>query len=647
MDDELDLLDVRRVVRDPRADAGEVAGGRVALHVDVEQHAAADGVRGAGGGLHHRDEDAEHQQRDEHAGHRGEARDRVAPDRAQRLLDEEPGPHRQASSTSSNGSFGIALALAAHQRAELGMWDSAARSPAVHRVGLVAHDPAALELDHAAAHAVDHVRVVRGDQHGRAGAVDPVQQLHDPDRGLGIEVAGRLVGEQQRRVVDERARHRDALLLAAGELVGVVVQLRRQAREAQDVGHLRADLLARAAGHLQRVGDVVVDRAVGQELEVLEDHAQVAPVVGHLLVLDLAEIAPGDHDAPARRLVLLEQQAHDRRLARAGLADDEDELAAGDRERRVLQADVPGLVGLGDAAELDDAVRVRVSVRGQSKVFALDLGRSHHRTRYWPKLAIPASCKGTCTRLCSVLSNGQDHLGDPRQRAPTAPHLHPRHPRRDRARRLRRRRAHRAPRGERDGPLSGASRLQGRREVRRLPQGQRDGRADGRDAQRLHLARPGRVPHHLPRRDGRGGHRPADRLRRAPEDRPGGARSRARRGDPGDPALQGPAGGRGRGARRPGRLRRPPARAHRARARGAPARPSPATRSSASASAAGRDRAARRSSSATSSTPTARRPSCSRASPRCPRPSPYEPAPGVRARPASSPSATPTSRTCG
>ena len=75
---------------------------------------------------------------------------------------------------------------------------------------------------------------------------------------LGVEVAGRLVGQQQRRVVDERARDRDALLLAAGELVGEVVQLRGEAGEAQDVRHLGADLVARAAGDLQRVRDVVV-----------------------------------------------------------------------------------------------------------------------------------------------------------------------------------------------------------------------------------------------------------------------------------------------------------------------------------------------------------------------------------------------------
>ena len=109
------------------------------------------------------------------------------------------------------------------------------------------------------------------DEHGRAGAVDPVEQLHDPDRGLGVEVPGRLVGQEQRRVVDERARDRDALLLAAGELVGIVVDLRLEADEAEDLGDLAADLAAAGADHLQRVGDVVVDVAVRKQLEVLED----------------------------------------------------------------------------------------------------------------------------------------------------------------------------------------------------------------------------------------------------------------------------------------------------------------------------------------------------------------------------------------
>ena len=137
------------------------------------------------------------------------------------------------------------------------------------------------------------------------------------------------------------------------------------------------------------------------------------------------------------------------------------------------------------------------------------------------------------------------------------------------------------------------------------------------------------------------------RLRRPPADRRGGARPRARRGDPGDqPRLRPALDGR-RVPDRQGRLRRSPARAHGARPGGEPAQPSRARGSSRSASAAGRARAAARSWRATSTTcPTSR--SCrsaSRASPRC-----RSPRPTCRRRRSrrrrSSRSATPTSRTC-
>ncbi len=91
-------------------------------------------------------------------------------------------------------------------------------------------------------------------------------------------------------------------------------------------------------------------------------------------------------------------------------------------------------------------------------------------------------------------------------------------------------------------------------------------------AERLHEPRPRRVPHHRARRVGDARDGPADRLRRAPEARPAGARPGARRRHPGDPALQGPAGRRRRRADRARRVRRPSARPHRPRARGAPAR---------------------------------------------------------------------------
>ena len=79
--------------------------------------------------------------------------------------------------------------------------------------------PPVIERDRPAADAADQLAIVGRDQHGRAPRVDFAQQIHDVEREIGIEVARRLVGKNQHRVVHQRARDRDALLLAARQLL--------------------------------------------------------------------------------------------------------------------------------------------------------------------------------------------------------------------------------------------------------------------------------------------------------------------------------------------------------------------------------------------------------------------------------------------
>ena len=71
------------------------------------------------------------------------------------------------------------------------------------------------------------VDVVR-DQHQRRAvlAIQREQQIADRRAGALVEIAGRLVGEQELGLVHERARERDALLLAAGKLVRIVMPAR-------------------------------------------------------------------------------------------------------------------------------------------------------------------------------------------------------------------------------------------------------------------------------------------------------------------------------------------------------------------------------------------------------------------------------------
>ena len=92
------------------------------------------------------------------------------------------------------------------------------------RPGLLGADPPVADVDDAVG---DRGRagVVADDDRGRAlGAGELADQLVDDGCVLRVELAGRLVGEQEPRAVGERGAERDPLLLAAGELVRVGVE---------------------------------------------------------------------------------------------------------------------------------------------------------------------------------------------------------------------------------------------------------------------------------------------------------------------------------------------------------------------------------------------------------------------------------------
>ena len=103
-------------------------------------------------------------------------------------------------------------------------------------------------------------------------AVQLAEHLHDLLAGRAVEVAGGLVGQEDRGLVDQRAGDGDALALAARQLVGPVVHAVAQADPAAAPrwrGSRRS--LRRDAGVDQRQLDVVERRGAGQQVERLED----------------------------------------------------------------------------------------------------------------------------------------------------------------------------------------------------------------------------------------------------------------------------------------------------------------------------------------------------------------------------------------
>src|SRR5213594_3226113 len=75
-------------------------------------------------------------------------------------------------------------------------------------------------MQDALAVACDQALVMGGDEHGDADLVEGDEDLEDAGGRFGVEIGGRLVGDQERGPVHHRARDREALLLAPESWIG-------------------------------------------------------------------------------------------------------------------------------------------------------------------------------------------------------------------------------------------------------------------------------------------------------------------------------------------------------------------------------------------------------------------------------------------
>ncbi len=166
-------------------------------------------------------------------------------------------------------------------------------------------------------------------QHERRRTPRPLREYEIDDRGAGlrIEIAGRLVGDEDDRIGGERAGERHALLLAAGHLRRV---MRKAMREADGL-ELTAGALESvgAAGELQRNSDILQRRHRGDELERLEDDPYLPSAEPRQGVfVEAREIAPVDEHLAGIGPLEAGQRHQQRGFAGARRPDEADRLAA-------------------------------------------------------------------------------------------------------------------------------------------------------------------------------------------------------------------------------------------------------------------------------------------------------------------------------
>ena len=131
------------------------------------------------------------------------------------------------------------------------------------------------------------------------GRLEPLVEAGDLgarlDAQLGVEVGERLVHQEHRGLADDGPTERDALALAAGELLGLAIE---ELVELDGLGGLLDPALDLGLGdlaQLQPEREVLADRHVRVERVALEDHRDVA-----ILGRDVVDDAVADPQGAAR-----------------------------------------------------------------------------------------------------------------------------------------------------------------------------------------------------------------------------------------------------------------------------------------------------------------------------------------------------------
>ncbi len=219
-----------------------------------------------------------------------------------------------------------------------------------------------------------------GDDDGGAPFAQRLETRLDMLLGDVVHRRGRLVHDQHRRVLEERARNRQALALSAGKAHAPLAHLRIESpRQVFDELHG----VSRPRGFDDRLPARRGERAVGdigghgvvEEHDLLADEGDVGAQGGQR---ELADVDAVEQDGARVGKVEARHQVHERALAAAGVADQGQGLTrldadgnAGERRR------VTGVVGEADIAELETAAGAADGARAVVRLGRLVDQREH------------------------------------------------------------------------------------------------------------------------------------------------------------------------------------------------------------------------------------------------------------------------------
>src|SRR2546422_2369841 len=239
---------------------------------------------------------------------------------------------------------------------------------------------------------------VRDHHDGLTLRVQVGEDLHDLLTRGRVEVAGRLVGEQDAGVVHQCSRDGHALALAARQLVRLVLHPVPEPHALQRPRRLRATRLRPEPRVDERQLHVVQGGRAGEQVERLEDEADLLVAdPGQLIVGQIGDLLPVEPVLAAGRRVEAADQVHERRLPRARRSHHRHVLIAPDLDADATQRphDLrPHVVLARELVRKDDDV-------GQRRVAGVELLGDHEG--FLPR-PVSAGCRDAFTAAPSCRS---------------------------------------------------------------------------------------------------------------------------------------------------------------------------------------------------------------------------------------------------
>lgn len=197
----------------------------------------------------------------------------------------------------------------------------------------------------------DKLLIVTADNDGCPLSVDLLEDADDLKSELGVQIARRLVRQENLGVVHYSPGDGHTLLFSVGEVGGIFPHLLMKIDHPQRVEDPAADFFDRDSENMEAEGDIVKDFFMEKKPEILEDDAHRPSQSVYLVVGKPQDVDAVDDDLASGRQDLAKNDFEESRFSRAARPGDKPKVSSFNIETDIKQGPLAFLVLFPDVIE--------------------------------------------------------------------------------------------------------------------------------------------------------------------------------------------------------------------------------------------------------------------------------------------------------